>query len=326
MIRFAEPDDAPKIMKFIDDHWKKNHILARDEAFFRYFYQNDNALNFVISEESAGSINAILGFISYAKNNRDVMLCMWKAIHTSDPVLGMKLLDFLRINGDVNIIACPGINKKVIPLYQYFDYITGKMNHWYRLARNHDYKIAVVKDNEIPTVKYSSFQWKYFSTFEEMLNSFDTKEYKNSFPKPYKENWYIKKRFFDHPVYKYNAFGIIREDGTTPAVFFYRVQEYNGSCAIRLVDCIGDYNDFAKIGKILDGLLEYHNAEYIDLYETGLSSNLLLHAGFKNVAETENIIPNYFEPYESRNVDIYYCSTVPNIVLFKGDGDQDRPN
>lgn len=326
MIRFAKPDDAPKIMKFIDDHWKKNHILARDEAFFRYFYQNGNELNFVISEETADSINATLAFVSYSKVNRDVMLCMWKAIHTADPTLGMKLLDFLRINGDVNIMASPGINKKVIPIYQYFGYTTGKMKHWYRLAQNHDYKIAVIKDNTISALEQSAVQWRRFPTFDEMTDFFDAEKYKNSSPKPYKENWYIKKRYFDHPVYKYHAFGIIREGGTAHAIFFYRMQEFNNSCAIRLVDCIGDYNDFAEIGKILDSLLEYHNAEYVDLYEAGLSSNLLLRGGFKNVDETENIIPDYFAPYEPRNVDIYYCSTEPKIVLFKGDGDQDRPN
>ena len=65
MIRFAKPEDAPRIMKFINEHWKKNHILARDEDFFRYFCFEGENLNFVIAEED-NRLMAILGFIPSA--------------------------------------------------------------------------------------------------------------------------------------------------------------------------------------------------------------------------------------------------------------------
>ena len=38
-------------------------------------------------------------------------------------------------------------------------------------------------------------------------------------------------------------------------------------------------------------------------------------------------IPNYFEPFERINVDIYFAASVSKgLVLFRGDGDQDRPS
>ena len=326
MIRFAAPDDTYKIMRFIDDYWKKDHILARDEKFFRYFLQDDERLNFVIAEEN-GTINAIEGFIPYGKVNRDVMTCMWKANHnTGDPIIGLKILDYIFKNADVRILASPGINTKTIPIYQYFGYTTGKMKHWYRLNPNVDYKIAVIKNFDIPKVKSSSLRFKEFSTIDELTASMDMEKYKSSNPKPYKENWFIKHRYFDHPIYKYHCFGVAQKDDSVNAVFFYRVQECNGSQVVRLVDCIGDCNDFAQIGTWFDELLNRYNAEYIDLYETGLDEDILKNAGLTDVEMTENIIPEYFSPYEPRNIDIYYFSSDADIVLFKGDGDQDRPS
>ena len=62
------------------------------------------------------------------------------------------------------------------------------------------------------------------------------------------------------------------------------------------------------------------------MYEKGVDSNILQKAGWIKLDETDNIIPNYFSPYEQINVDINYCTSDENIVLFRGDGDQDRPN
>ena len=44
------------------------------------------------------------------------------------------------------------------------------------------------------------------------------------------------------------------------------------------------------------------------------------------VMEDGNIIPEYFSPFEQKNVDIYYMSEMDKPILFKGDGDMDRPN
>ena len=96
MVRFAKLDDTHKLMKFIAENWRPNHILARDENFFRYFLQDGDRLNWVISEVN-GEIDAVLNFIPYGKKHRDICNCMWKANHDNgDPVIGLKLLDFLR--------------------------------------------------------------------------------------------------------------------------------------------------------------------------------------------------------------------------------------
>lgn len=68
--------------------------------------------------------------------------------------------------------------------------------------------------------------------------------------------------------------------------------------------------------------------EYIDLYCYGIEDDILKRSGFLKRTENDpNIIPNYFEPFEQKNVDIYFVSNVmENLHLYRGDGDQDRPS
>ena len=178
----------------------------------------------------------------------------------------------------------------------------------------------------IPQLKKSSARFKEIETFDELTASMDMEKYKSSRPKPYKENWYIKHRYFDHPIYRYHVFGVMQEDKKINAAFFYRVQECLGSQVIRLTDCIGDYNDFAQIGSMLDELLRRHNAEFVEIYAAGLPDSLFLQAGLTDAETTTNIIPHYFTPYAAKNIEIYYFSTDPETVIFNGDGDTDRPS
>ncbi|MDA1382070.1 hypothetical protein PCI56_26850 [Plesiomonas shigelloides subsp. oncorhynchi] len=63
--------------------------------------------------------------------------------------------------------------------------------------------------------------------------------------------------------------------------------------------------------------------EYLDLV-----SNLPRSSGSGFIKSSESvIIPNYFEPFEMRNVKIDYAYKAnKDLVIFRGDSDQDRPN
>ena len=49
-ISIGTSDDINNVRSFIDSEWKKNHILARDENFFRYEYVYNNQLNFPMTK------------------------------------------------------------------------------------------------------------------------------------------------------------------------------------------------------------------------------------------------------------------------------------
>ena len=69
----------------------------------------------------------------------------------------------------------------------------------------------------------------------------------------------------------------------------------------------------------------------MDIYSYGVPIDIIEKAGFLDRQEYDNlIIPNYFEPFERKNVDLRYAYKVKEssdpVRLFKADGDQDRPN
>jgi hypothetical protein len=63
----------------------------------------------------------------------------------------------------------------------------------------------------------------------------------------------------------------------------------------------------------------------------GIPENILFKSGFNKLKRksSETIIPNYFEPFEQKNITIdFFVSSqeMGNVRIYKGDGDQDRPN
>lgn len=76
-------------------------------------------------------------------------------------------------------------------------------------------------------------------------------------------------------------------------------------------------------------LIDEMEYEYIDFYNFGINQKILNKAGFElNKYNKDIIIPNYFEPFLQKNIKLYYVSwpKKTSFPIFKGDGDQDRPN
>ncbi len=329
-IRFATKADTERIMNYIDTYWKKGHILSRDRDLFDWQYGNEGEkLNIVLGIDEANDIQGMLGFVPYDHgDNKDIALALWKA-NPSTGFLGIKLLKFLLENEPHRGVVCPGINMDTTSkIYEYMGMRVGCMSQWYRLRKKDSYIIAKVVDNTIP--KHSStrgrgrlIKLESEVDFERNFN-FDCNEYAKSVP--YKSLTYITKRYYYHPTYKYLLYGLMNDENIADVVFVFRVQEHNGARALRLIDCIGDTERIGAITPEIDKLMEQYDCEYTDAYETGIDDEIFLSAGWKKVENEGNIIPDYFSPFEHRKVDIFYAASELETILFKGDGDQDRPN
>lgn len=318
MINFARKTDIPEIMEFIDLHWKKGHILTRDREFFEYFYiTKEDSVNFVISRNAKNLINGVLGFVHYDDERKNISLALWKALPEQDSFVGLELFDFLITELRPDIVATLGVNIDTSgEIYLLYDYVLGTMKHWYRLADLNNYRIAKVKDKVIPLVQSACVNSvKIISNADEIPENFVYD--KNALPKNKK---YLNRRYFKHPVYRYKAFLF---DGSL--IVITRKQLYQHSSCLRVVDILGDYNKIPQMTDYLDKYLLENGIEYMDIYNVGVSDEIFQKAGFMEVTEN-NIIPEHFAPYEPKNIDINYSSSKQDIILFKGDGDMDRPS
>ncbi|MFJ7699425.1 hypothetical protein [Lysinibacillus fusiformis] len=328
-IRYANIADIDSIMKFIKKNWAYKHILANSKGFFIYEFMNFNkGLNFVIAEKNK-DIQAILGFIEYGNENQNIMTVMWKSISKENPFLGVELLKYLTEDNVYKSVSSVGINKKTEGIYKFLGYTTGSLQHFYRLANRESYNIAKIGEKIIiPYTVEKGFELILLNNFEELLGNFNYESYNKSNSNPFKEAWYIEKRYYKHPIYQYKVFGIknVKCDAVYSLIIGREITQ-NNSKILRIVDFLGNEEDLNNISFEIEKLIEEEGYEYIDFYQYGIDEKVLHNAGFIKKTGDINIIPNYFEPYELKNVDIHFFTTnSENIRLFKADCDQDRPN
>jgi hypothetical protein len=327
-IRFAEYDDVDRIMEAIRNHWDSNHILAHNKDFFLYMFGGDgNNINMVIAEdEQDRRIVGFLGCIKYTSvEPYDISPILWKVVEGTRGFIGLQMFQFLIETLKTNLVFCTGINPKTVPIYNYFGYHTGKLDHYYRIADKKEYKIARIVDKNILPIRKSETEinaTKNEDQFRKDINLFFLEE---SYPR--KDMNYFCHRYFNHPTFHYKIYTIISTTKEPYAFFICREIETFGIKILRIVDYIGNEKYFASISALLQDLINLNNYEYIDCYCYGMSEATMNRAGLiKRTEEDKNIIPNFFEPFLCKNVDIlFYTEVLDNVRIFKGDGDQDQP-
>jgi hypothetical protein len=333
-ISLASLNDVADIMSFINSEWKEGHILARDEVFFRYEHQIKNQINFVISKDEYMKINGVLGFISSAlEDYSDICTVIWKVSKNSqNPILGIQLLQFLQKEKGVRTVLSVGINKKTIGIYKYLGMYTDSLNQFVMINKSiQEFKIAKVNElKDFDSISVSldvNYDIKLIKQ-ELDLSDFNFEEYKQNIP--FKNKKYFSKRYFEHPIYQYSVYGAYFKNKLV-GLIVTRVQSYNESKILRIVDFIGEEKCLLSFGNFFSELIVKKGYEYADFYCFGLHQDLLNNAGFYliDLSKEDLIIPNYFYPYLLKNIPIYFfadTNKIESLRLFKADGDQDRPN
>lgn len=330
VIRKAEYEDIPAIMKFIDCYWKKGHILAKSRCYFEYQHYYDREVSFVIAEEPVNKeLEGILGYIIYSEkaDERDLFGVIWKVRSNNYPMLGMKIQLFAMRNLGARSFSGIGLNQSTLDMHRRWGAVIGKLKQYYILADKEQYNIAEVenlKKAEYNT-KLEQFELRHMNFEEELLEVCEIEKHNGKVPR--KSVQFVKHRYFNNPVYTYIKY-VVYQGEKRLGILILREIECNNSKVLRIVDYLGDVYAIAHIGKELKDILLEKGYEYIDFYLHGIDDQILADAGFVERCETDkNIIPNYFEPFVQENVDLdFYTTSKNDIILFKGDGDQDRPN
>jgi len=330
-IRFCQTNEQKKLQKFIDGKWKKSHILSKDDVLLKwqYFNKNENYYNFVVANNiKTGEFDAILGFIPlchYDKklvDKKDIWLAIWKVDETScgKKGIGLDLLLFLKEKNNPCSIGAIGINENVKKIYKYYGYKIDKLTQYYLLNTNVEaYKIAYISKVTKNIFNPGCCQ------INEIRDLYKIDDLKCRY-RPQKSIEYIYNKYHNHPNYKYKLFGVYCSNKLR-SIFIIRKINIDDSSCLRIVDIYGDLKNINSLGSEFQRILEQEESEYIDCLNYGISESVFFDMGFKKRTD-EMIIPNYFEPFEKRNIDIEiaYKSNYNDYIIFKGDSDQDRPN
>lgn len=327
-IRMAAIEDIPRIMKFIDEHWKKGHILSKNRKLFDWMHVEGDQCNFAIAYDPLeDKIYGIQGFIKYNEEERpDVSGAIWKTIKCKDnPMLGLEIDKFMTKTVNYRMINSPGLSEKAMRLAELQGGKRGELYHYYRLHDRESYSIAEVKKKVIPAAKTGGSRFREIMEFREFDQCISQEALEaKTFLKSKK---YYQHRYFQHPIYHYQFYGI-EDKGMVRSILIGREVKAQGSKILRFVDFAGIDEDLSNISEALDQLMEQKGYEYVDFYCYGIEDAILKHGGFcRKDKNDSNIIPDYFEPFERRNVSIHFIlPEEKNFHMYKGDGDQDRPN
>lgn len=329
IIKPATIEDIDKIVEFIKEHWYiKNHVFVRERAVFEDQHLVDGTVNFILGiGEETGNIYGVCGYtISNRTNTPEIYPSLYQTIKSSNTMLGIDLMTELEKLTNARCLMSPGIRYKTKVIYDFMGFRTGMLAHYYRIADLDEYKVAKIENKIIPPVQAQEYVFKRFWNIEDVRKYFPFEKFKEHIP--YKDSWCVDHRFFKNIGYKYKVYGIIKENGSCTAIFAGREVKCNGAVIFKIVDYIGEDQDIAFCSKAFDDLIVENGYEFIDIYEHGIPDEFMERAGMVKVRENdENIIPHYFEPFEQKNIDIYYyTSDMEGCHLFRSDGGQDRPN
>lgn len=344
-IRFAGPTDQPALVEFIRDHWSSTHIFAERPEVFDWQYgpsphSTSDRVNMIFAadvREEGSTVLGILGFIPMGRfdaslGDRDVLLAIWKVRDDAPPGLGLRLLKQIERDLSARLIGAVGISQIVKPIYGLLKYEVGSMVQS-AIMRPHVTEFRIADGVPAGALDAGASAPDPDLSLEPLDDSSDTIaaiEALASSQIPAKSHRYLVERYIDHPWYEYEL-RLVRVSGHPVAVVVWRAVEVEDARVLRIVDIVGDVSWLARAQGHLQALTVEQAAEYIDLVQTGIDDALLDAGGFLTVGRVPGLVlPNYFSPFERRNVEIEFAYKVTDgdtqVRLFRADSDQDRPN
>lgn len=314
--RLARPDEKNTVVRFLDEHWGEKHPLMHLPDLFSFYYDHGAGLQFAFAEDESGPV-AVVGYILASRAARpDIWVSIWCAKKKHNGA-GLELMAALPGLTGARVMACNNIRPKTMAFYEFLGYTAARLPHYYRLADRPAYRIArVAKKTILPVGPGPALQRV---PDEAALAACYTPHPEL---RPYKDVWYLTRRYFHYPRQQYDVWQL--ED----ALLMTRTVEVSGARVLRVADYVGAPERFPAFGPGIDRLLLETGAEYADCYCAGIPAATMAAAGFAERREDcPNILPNYLTPPLYENTEYYYfTSDSANFLMFKADGDQDRPN
>ena len=301
-IKILSENEVKNFLDFLDNNWKKDHVFCRNREIFEFQHKTRRGdYTFLISKNTDGEIQSILGYIFCNNIQNSLWLAIWKSSNNSGD--GFRLLKKLTSISNPNFIGAIGISEDAQRLYKILGWTVDSSKHYF-LNLNY----SGLRKNEFKNTQ------KKYHILDEISNVED-----NPICLPYKDEDYYKYRFLSHPSYNY----IFIKIQHTPLLFIGRVIEYLGYKVFRIVDVIGEMNEII----FQDSLLNFMYDSNIDMMEMVMydSSQPKIDMFLKKENE---IIPLYTSPFVNKNIDVKlgFKSENNRVRFFIGDSDQDRPN
>lgn len=328
--RLARPGEDQAVIDFINANFDMRLPLINRPEFYGFYFAapGGGAPRFALALAPDGAILSAAGYLPASDGpGADVWVSIWVAAKGHNGV-GLELMDALPGLLGARVVACNNIRPATCKLYHFLGWQAQRMGHYYRLGTpgNGGWALAAPGNAcSLPAPAYDLGLERVEDA--EALAGLGLPQTPHT---PRKDLWYLRRRFFEFPHFHYDVWAV-RESGRLLAYAVTRtVSADDTGCVpvLRLLDFIGPDEVLPRIGGALDRLLRDSGAEYLDCYNAGIPPAVWRQAGLsERLPGDEVVIPNYLTPPLHDNTEYYYFTNEPDgFVMFKADGDQDRPN
>ena len=296
--------------------------------------QQGEGLNFVLAE-AGGSIVGILGFISFRSFDPSLVsdtiaLALWKRTEQAERGTGLRMLTWLMDQKEPRSVIAVGLNQATLPIYKSLGFATGSMSHFALFRQG--LEVSTITGQRIGP-KHKRGTGLNLLTQEDKLSENTTRSVEGflSSNQPAKSAEYYRHRFQDHPWFNYQ-FVTLGQHSYAEVLLVFRTIEVEGAVVIRVVDIAGDLKQLPFAANALAEVVSQVGAEYLDILAYGIDEVAMVSNGFQSrETDPDLVIPNYFDPFELRNVDVLFAYTSnhtdsDSFHLHPADSDQDRPN
>ena len=318
--------DVPALKSFIDRYWSAGHILSRSDSVLEWYYKNETGYNFLLAKHE-GEIQGVLGYLDFFKkansssDNSEIWLALWAVKpDTTISGVGLKLLFALIGMFKTKNVLVAGLSDQAANIYKVLKYKVDYYRHYFIANRKLDtFNLLHGEINSERVVSSSEI------TVEEITN-FSRLECSNLNDVRNRNKDYFVEKYDNHPWFDYKFFFI--NNGEASALVVGKLDEYSGSSALRIVDVWGTLSSLTDSVSWFQSYIEANSIEYMDIYVWDREYSDFENSGFTLRSKDNNlIVPNYFSPFVMKNVDLR-CAMLDshNGPIFKGDGDQERPN
>jgi len=337
-IRRCQTADVPDVLAFLEAHWKPGHIFTRDRELFDWQYaRRDRPGEYSIALARRNGDDELVGMLGYLPtrrfdpalaNNNAIWLALWKVREDAAGPIGLQLLNDVASGERHTSIGVIGFQPAAAAIYTALKFHVGELRHY--VLPNPDvsaFELASFErlpDRRVPDTNLTAVAVDD-TTFSATVAGLDFGSRDRQLP--LKTPAYFRSRYLQHPRYRYEAFVLCRNLRPI-GLLATRLAGHRERRALRVVDFIGADELVPALGRLILEQVRRHGAEYADILNWGIDSAVFEAAGFSPIDPAgPDIVPNHFEPFERRNAPVRFAIKADGpAVLFKGDGDQDRPN
>ena len=331
-VRFGGSSDIPSVMEFIKEYWRAGHVLSTDRQLFEYLYlEKDGGLNFVLAvEPEANELIAILGFSSSNLKLSRISTSMWRSredLKFRKYRAGAAVFNFLFKQINPVTIFSNTINPNTIKFYEFLRFSCFLMDHFVYVNNKVDeFKIIANPPQQFPSLLLSETPIAVLSPVIDSSGLLRALK-KTSLLEGRKDIWYLEQRYLKNPRFEYDVCEVFVESRSI-GLIVYRRQFVNSSSCIRIIDTIGDEPCLVAALPALINEMYEQGDEYIDLVCWGLDIDTIQKTGLVDRRKyPECVVPELFSPFVPENIDRWLFTNNPDSEkIYKGDGDQDRPN